>query len=169
LRQQYHRQCPSPAQTTQGSLLSSSQCELFEDASIDDILDVYTSIFQQVVSDIHQPVTKLDFLGQRQLLRLAEWNAVEQDYPQLTLNELFVQEAEMVPDKVALIYESTRLTYREMDQRTNQLPRYLRLVLPCAPNTVVGLILDNSELMFEQALLFQSLWLVQASASDHRN
>ena len=122
--------------------------ELFEDATIDDILDTYNAIFQQVVSDIRQPVANLDFLSQRQLLQLAEWNEVEQDYPQLTLNEIFVQEAERVPDKVALIYERTMLTYREMDQLTNQLARYLRSILPCAPDTIVGLILDKTELMF---------------------
>lgn len=122
--------------------------ELFEDATIDDILDIYDAIFQQVVSNIHQPVANLDFLSQRQLLQLAEWNEVEQNYPQLTLNELFVHEAERVPDKVALIYERTMLTYHEMDQLTNQLARYLRSILPCAPDTIVGLILDKSELMF---------------------
>jgi non-ribosomal peptide synthetase component F len=100
------------------------------------MLGIYKSIFQQIQSDIHRPAANIDFLGHRQLLQLADWNDVERDYPGVTLNELFVKEAEREPDKVALIYQGTQLTYREMDEKTNRLARHLRSVLPCAQTTL---------------------------------
>ncbi len=42
------------------------------------------------------------------------------------VHELFEEQAARTPDKVALVFESQQLTYRELDQRANQLAHYLQ-------------------------------------------
>ena len=122
--------------------------ELFEDSTIADLLDVWKSIYEQICKDTYQKVANLEFLGERQSACIAEYNKIEQDFPQATLSELFVEEAETVPDKTALIYESTKVSYREMNRITNQLARYFRSVFTHRRDAVLGFIMNKSEFMF---------------------
>src|SRR5215510_9887323 len=62
--------------------------------------------------------------AERELL-IREWNETHADFPSLTLHELFERQAETTPDAVALIFESERLSYRELNGRANRLAHYL--------------------------------------------
>ena len=60
---------------------------------------------------------------------LVEWNEQEKhgDYPRtLCFHQWFEQQAEHTPDAVAVMYEQERLTYRELNERANQLAHYLQ-------------------------------------------
>ncbi|MGO4295022.1 amino acid adenylation domain-containing protein, partial [Chitinophaga sp. RAB17] len=59
------------------------------------------------------------------LLKMAE--GATADYPQQkTLVSLFEDQVLQTPDAIAVMYEDTALTYRELDERSNQLGHYLR-------------------------------------------
>ena len=59
------------------------------------------------------------------------------------LHELFAEQVERVPDSVAVLAEGNRLTYRELDQRANQLAHYLRK-RGVGPEVIVGVCLERS-------------------------
>ena len=59
------------------------------------------------------------------------------------LHELFTEQVERVPDAVAVLAEGNRLTYRELDQRANQLAHYLRK-RGVGPEVIVGICLERS-------------------------
>ena len=44
---------------------------------------------------------------------------------ELCIHELFTAQAERTPDAVALVYEEKEMTYREVNERANQLAHYL--------------------------------------------
>jgi amino acid adenylation domain-containing protein len=83
---------------------------------------------------------------------LGEWNDTRVDYPShLCVHELFEQQVEHSPDAPALIFEDQTLSYRELNERANQLAHHLRergvgpevLVAICLPRSiemVVGLL-----------------------------
>src|SRR4051812_13394086 len=57
---------------------------------------------------------------------LAEWNDTACDYPQdRCIHELFEAQAARTPDALAVRYEDTELSYRELNARANRLARYL--------------------------------------------
>jgi len=75
---------------------------------------------------------------------LAEWNATAAPYPRdRCMHQLFEQQAEQTPDAVAVVFGSDRLSYRELNRRSNQLANYIRK-LGGAPDAPVGICLDRS-------------------------
>jgi amino acid adenylation domain-containing protein len=74
---------------------------------------------------------------------LIDWNGEARGYLPHCVHELFEQQVERTPDATAVVFEDSRLTYRELNRRANQLAHYLRrngvgLEMP------VGLLMDAS-------------------------
>ncbi len=63
-------------------------------------------------------------------------------YEEKTFAEKFREVAEKYPDKTALIYLGKRLTYRDLDELSNQLAQYF-IKIGLKPNDVVGLHMPN--------------------------
>lgn len=58
---------------------------------------------------------------------LIEWNSTRELYPeQLCVHQFFEAQVERIPDAVALIVGEEHISYRELNQRANQLAHYLR-------------------------------------------
>lgn len=70
-------------------------------------------------------------------------NATEQSFPETTLKELIEQQYRETPDRIALTFKDQQLTYRELNERANQLARKLRDG-GVKPDQVVGVLLERS-------------------------
>ncbi|MDR0268154.1 non-ribosomal peptide synthetase [Paenibacillus sp.] len=58
---------------------------------------------------------------------LFDFNNTVAEYPQnKTMHELFEEQVERTPDHVAVVFENKQLTYRELNQQSNQLARTLQ-------------------------------------------
>jgi amino acid adenylation domain-containing protein len=71
------------------------------------------------------------------------WNATHADYSQAQLTELIEKQAEQDPQAIALQCEEQRVTYRELNERANQLAWYLR-EQGVRPEVRVGVCLERS-------------------------
>ena len=60
----------------------------------------------------------------RQLSR--DWNETRAAYPDGCVHELFEQQVSLHPDSLALVFGERQLTYRELNQRANQVAHFLR-------------------------------------------
>jgi amino acid adenylation domain-containing protein len=76
---------------------------------------------------------------------LYEFNDTKAEYPKdKVLQELFEEQVEKTPDHLAVIFKEKNLTYRELNDRSNQLARTLR-EKGVRPDQIVGLMVnDNS-------------------------
>ncbi|MDJ1168163.1 amino acid adenylation domain-containing protein [Roseofilum sp. BLCC_M154] len=75
---------------------------------------------------------------------LTSWNHTQADYPHdKCIHQLFAAQVERTPDSVAVVFEDEQLTYRELNQRANQLAGYLQ-GLGVGPEVLVGLCVDRS-------------------------
>jgi len=71
-------------------------------------------------------------------------NKTKVDYPrESTMAQLFEQQVARTPDAVAVVSAGRSLTYRELDQRSNQLARHLQQ-LGVRPETLVGIAVERS-------------------------
>jgi amino acid adenylation domain-containing protein/non-ribosomal peptide synthase protein (TIGR01720 family) len=105
--------------------------------------------FQTLLADaLARPEADLDTLNilsdvDRSRL-LFELNSTKSDYPaQTPVHQLFEAQAERTPERIALTFEGTQLTYRELNSRANQLARHLQ-TLGVGPEVFVGLCMERS-------------------------
>src|SRR5947199_5640879 len=76
--------------------------------------------------------------------QLDAWNTTQQNYPRdASVPHLVARQAAITPGAVALVAGNQRLTYRELNQRANQLAHYLQ-TLGVGPNVLVGLCVERS-------------------------
>ena len=124
---------------------SNTTLSLFDEATIDRMLDHYVALAAGVIAN---PAAAL---GDYTLLDAAEhdtivrtWNATQADYPQdLCVHELFAEQARRTPDAVAVRCGEASLTYRELDRRSNALAGYLRR-RGVKPDGLVGICVERS-------------------------
>jgi len=58
---------------------------------------------------------------------LVEFNQTQKDYPKdKCIHQLFEQQVERLPDRLAVVCENQQLTYRELNGRANQIAHYLQ-------------------------------------------
>ena len=99
-------------------------------------------------SAANAPNTRIDSLNllapdERDKL-LKDWNATEREYGlNATVHELFEAQVDRTPDAVALQFRDAKLTYSELDARSNQLARYLR-GLGVTPDRLVAIYAERS-------------------------
>ena len=75
---------------------------------------------------------------------LVEWNQTQRDYPKdKCVHQLFEEQVVRSPDAVAVVFEETSLTYRELNARANQLAYHL-LSLGVRPEVLVGICVERS-------------------------
>ena len=78
-------------------------------------------------------------------VQLLEWNRTEVDYPRdSTIADQFKQQAANTPDAIAVVAKDRQLSYRELDERSNRLARYLQR-LGVKPDTLVGVAMGRSK------------------------
>jgi amino acid adenylation domain-containing protein len=118
---------------------------LFDEATIARWLGHYETLLLGMVDDAGQPVSRLPLLNtaSRQQM-LVDWNRTAADYPHsVCVHQLFEEQARKTPDAIAAVFESERLTYRELDRKANQLANYLRNN-GVRPGVIVGIFVERS-------------------------
>ena len=75
---------------------------------------------------------------------LVQWNDTQADYPKnKCIHHLFEEQAARTPDAIAVVFENRRLTYGELNNRSNQLARCL-LKQGVGPDVRVGICIERS-------------------------
>ena len=73
---------------------------------------------------------------------LYRWNATGAPVPDLCVHELFERQAAASPEAVAVVHGDRRLSYRELDRRSNQVAHHLRR-LGVGRETLVGVCMER--------------------------
>ncbi|MCJ8268849.1 MAG: AMP-binding protein, partial [Psychrosphaera sp.] len=60
------------------------------------------------------------------------------------IHELFEQQAVANPDVIALVFDDQQLTYKQLNEKANQLAHYLKANHDIKPDTLVGLCVERS-------------------------
>src|SRR5580704_5994057 len=91
------------------------------------------------ITDGVTPVT--DF--ERQQL-IQQCNQIEQAYPvDRCVHELIEDQARRTPEAVAVVFQNDQITYRQLNERANQLAHHLR-EMGVKPDSLVGVCLERS-------------------------
>ncbi|QWI16769.1 amino acid adenylation domain-containing protein [Bacillus wiedmannii] len=119
--------------------------ELFSKEEIKRFFNVMLAIMENTFEKPKQKVAEIEIISDEDKRKsLVEFNNPKLDFPsQVTIHELFEQQALNYPRDIAVTYGKEKVTYRELNERANQLAHYLQKK-GVRPDTLVGLCVERS-------------------------
>jgi amino acid adenylation domain-containing protein len=119
--------------------------DLFEAPTIQRLCGHYGTLLEALAGNPDQRISTLPLLTLREREQLlVGWNDTEVDYPgDACLHGLFEEQAKRTPDAVAVEFQGSQLSYRELNERANQLGHYLRGA-GVGADTLVGVCMERS-------------------------
>ncbi|PYX86501.1 MAG: hypothetical protein DMG68_15180, partial [Acidobacteria bacterium] len=118
--------------------------DLFEVSTIRRIIGHFQQLLEGIVSNTDRPLADYALLPEEERRRVVvEWNQITAQYPSRCIHEFFEDQVEKTPAATALIAGTERLTYAELNRRSNQLAHYLRR-LGVGPEVLVGICMERS-------------------------
>ncbi|MEH2112703.1 non-ribosomal peptide synthetase [Nostoc sp.] len=117
----------------------------FDSATITQMLGHFQTLLESIVSNPEQRICDLQLLTPSEVKQLLiEWNDTKIDYSEdKCIHQLFEEQVERTPDAVAVLFENQQLTYRELNNRANQLAHYLQQ-LGVKSEVLVGICVERS-------------------------
>ncbi len=119
--------------------------ELFDPSTIERFVEHFCTLLAGICQDPEQSIGLLPLLSKRERhMMVTEWNDTRLDFGnQPDLIRQFQTQAQCTPTSLAFRCIEQVLTYRELDERSNQLAHYLRSH-GIGANTYIGLCMERS-------------------------
>lgn len=117
----------------------------FPAPAISRLLGHFVTLLEGIAANPRACIGQLPLLSESERHQvLVEWNRTEVNYPKdHCLHQLIEDQVELAPEATALVSEGTSLTYRQLNDRANQLAHYLRS-LGVQPEQLVGVCMERS-------------------------
>ncbi|WP_010248522.1 non-ribosomal peptide synthetase [Acetivibrio cellulolyticus] len=123
--------------------------KLFKKETIQRMGNHYIRILEEVIKNPDIKLSQIDMLSfdeKDQIIN--KFNDTKAEYTKdKTINQLFEEQVERTPDKTAVVFEDKYMTYRELNEKSNQLARKLK-EKGIEPDCIVGIMVERSFEMF---------------------
>lgn len=125
--------------------LFSYNTDLWDEATVARMAGHFETLLDGIVSNREQRLHELPLLTRRERQQLlVEWNETKADYPaSACIHEQFESQAQRTPEAIAVEFDGQRLTYSELNARSNQFAQHLQ-ALGVGPDVLVGLCVERS-------------------------
>jgi len=122
--------------------------DLFHGNTIQKMAVYFITLIEGILAKPDKPVALIPLLSDDEHHKIVvEWNKSKTDYPKdKCVHHLIEEWAEKTPDSIAVVFENETLTYRELNEKSNELASYL-ISLGVGPQTHVGICLERSPSM----------------------
>lgn len=117
--------------------------DLFDADTIARMVGHFQTLLEGLISDLDRPLYDVPLLTASEREQLSVWNATAADLPEQCVQQWFEAQVERTPEAIAVTFGNETLTYRELNQRANQLARYLQS-RGVSPDVPVGLCVERS-------------------------
>ncbi|SFT09094.1 amino acid adenylation domain-containing protein [Saccharopolyspora flava] len=118
--------------------------DLFTERTVESLVDRFVTLLESAVAAPDTPLGRLDVLGDRTRKQVLEWGDATGDVgPAGTFPQLLAERAEATPDKPALVFADTELTYRQLRERVTEQAKLL-VERGAGPGDIVGVMLPRS-------------------------
>jgi amino acid adenylation domain-containing protein len=129
---------------TGASALLEYDADRFEAVSIERMLCQLRRLLEAVVEDPDRRLSELPLLSApERAATIATWTARRRGDDVLPIHRVFEQQARRSPDAIAISSEAGTFTYRDVEERANQLAHHL-IALDLGPEPLVGVCIDRS-------------------------
>ncbi|MBE9012228.1 amino acid adenylation domain-containing protein [Pseudanabaenaceae cyanobacterium LEGE 13415] len=104
----------------------------------------FETLLENVIHQPQEPISHLPILpAAQQNQLLVEWNDTAKSIPSNCVHELISAQAARTPTAIAVQFDQEQLTYQELEQRSNQLARFLQSK-GVQPDDLVGICMARS-------------------------
>ncbi len=100
--------------------------DIFDKTTIQRFADNFIYILQNMLDHIDQNIQDFSLLNEQGIQKLQAWNNTSNIIPNITIPALFERSAHKKPENIAIYFGSTIWTYRELNERSNQLAHCLK-------------------------------------------
>ncbi|MBW4592862.1 MAG: amino acid adenylation domain-containing protein [Brasilonema angustatum HA4187-MV1] len=120
----------------------------FEEQTIERMIGHFQTLLEGMAANLQQDISQLSLLSaaEQEQLILQENQQKRNSIHYKCIHTLFEEQVEKTPNAVAVVYDKQHLTYRELNNRANQLAHYLQ-DLGVKPEVRVGICVERSLLM----------------------
>ena len=122
--------------------------DLFEERTISNFANHYLKILEAILANLDTKVCEIDFLSENEKKNLIiDYNKKHSilPIPDKTLIEMFEDAVERTPNNNAIFYRDHVLTYKELNEKSNQLAHYLIEQSDLKADDFVAIFIDRSE------------------------
>ena len=119
---------------------------LFTDDFVEKMLEHYKNILKEMLTNVNLKISDICVLSKNEENKiLYDFNKTEYDYPKdKTIHELFEKQAQITPNKVAVVFKDDILTYKELNEKATALAYYLRVHQNIKSGDLIGIMLNRS-------------------------
>ncbi|MBW9155187.1 non-ribosomal peptide synthase/polyketide synthase [Clostridium tagluense] len=119
--------------------------KIFNKETIERLSNHYKKVLDDITKNIEMKISKIEILTENERNQiLYEFNDTKADYPKnKTIQELFEEQVERTPNNIAVVFENEKLTFKELNEKANQLARILRNKGVKA-DSIVGIMIERS-------------------------
>lgn len=119
--------------------------DLFSEKDIQRLSKQFETLLRNIIAHSSATIGELeivDYVESQQLL--LEFNKTQIKYPKnKCIHHLFEEQVKQTPNEIAVVVNQEELTYQELNNRANQLARYL-IQLGVKPEVIVGICIERS-------------------------
>jgi amino acid adenylation domain-containing protein/non-ribosomal peptide synthase protein (TIGR01720 family) len=117
--------------------------DVYEGEMISNFMKHFQSVLEAATKVPTEKIGQLDILQQTELATLEAFNATDVTYNEAkNVVDLFAAQVAKNPNKTALVYEGKKLTFRELDEKSNQVANYIETLN--LTNTLIPTCVDRS-------------------------
>jgi len=119
--------------------------ELFHSQTINRLAEHYIRILQDIVKHPGKLLKDIEMLStEEERLLTSGWNLAFAPYPkEQTISGMFERQAEQYPERIAVTFNGSSYSYRDLNERANQMAHAL-IAQGMGPRFVAGLMADRS-------------------------
>ena len=128
--------------------------DVYEVDMIESLMQHYKQLLSELLANPDQSIGTVNYLSKEEAHELLyTFNDTKVAYPtDKTMVDLFEDQVAKTPDNIAVVYEEIELSYKELDDLSNQLAHYLQGEYQIETEDLIGIKLDRSEWMIVSIL-----------------
>ncbi len=119
--------------------------KLFDEGFIKNLSNHYINILNTILNNNNIKISDICILSNDEKNKiLYQFNNTKTDYPKdKTIAQLFEEQVEKSPNNIAVVFEDTQLTYKQLNEKANSLAHYIRNK-NIGKNDIIGIMVNRS-------------------------
>ncbi len=118
--------------------------DLFDSTFIIRMAQHFQILLEQILSEPDKPIGEINYLTNEELTQLKLWNGNIMDFPKAdNVCTWFEKQVETNPEAIAIVFRGESLTYRELNEKANQLASLI-LKQKEVEDSIIGICLPKS-------------------------